>query len=727
MRATLLAHSVRIQPGVPATLDIEVTNTSDVIDGITAEVYGLDPAWVPLVQPVVTLFPDTSGTLSIRFMLPTSCPAGESMITVRVFSTIDASRHDEHGVWITVEPVEAATLEMRPSLVEGGTHADMRAVVTNTGNIATEFSVTALEPTRALECRVLPTTIVVEPGQQGDVSIHAEGRRPFIGQMLSRNIEITATSPSLELTSTARFMQKPRIPRGVITALILAAIIVLWATIFLLVVQYMRARAEPAKAVPATWVKGTREVKVADVAASLKGTVVATSTKQGVPRVTVEALRKTKNGYETAASAVTGDDGTFNLAALLPGTYKVKFTAEGFDTVWYATPTSATSEAAAPEIVVKPREEKPQIDAIISGQLGELIGQVATPQGNAAAPATVTVTLVPANDQQAPQDPVTVSTDGQFVVPNLVTPATYDVKVQREGFAPQVTRVELTGGQSGVLDTSSLVAADGSITGRVTDGSGNGLGNVKVVLRSGSIERIIVTPTVGTVGEYRIDGLPTPRTYVLTYTLNGFTSSTVALDLTGGQNKTDVNTQLIGGAGTVVGTARDVNGNPLGGVKVVVSKGTVTAETATLTTGGGTTGTGTYSVSGLPTPGVYTVTFSLEGFQSETRQFGFVTATSAPAVVDIVLHKASSNISGTVTASGGNANVNVGLTVELSDGTDVRTAITTSTPAGFYSFADVPEGTYTLRVYGAGIAQRVVLIATTEGVDLVRDINTVAQ
>ncbi len=726
MRATLLAHTVRIQPGIPATLDIEVTNTSDVIDGITAEVYGLDPAWVPLVQPVVTLFPDTSGTLTIRFMLPTSCPAGESMITVRVYSTIDQRRHDEHAVWITVEPVEAATLEMRPSLVEGGAQADMHAVVTNTGNVATEFSITALEPTRALECRVLPTTILVEPGQQGEVTLHAEGRRPFIGQMLSRNIEVTATSANLELTQTARFMQKPRIPRGVITALILAAIIVLWATIFLLVVQYMRTRAEPAKAVPATWEKGTREVKISDVAASLKGTVAAASTKQGLPRVTVEALRKTKTGYENAASAVTGDDGTFNLSALLPGTYRVKFSSTGFDTVWYAVPVSATSEAGALEFTVAPREDKLKIDAIIAGQSGQLIGQVAAPEGNNPAPATVTVTLVPANAQQAPQDPQTLTTDGPFTFPGLTTPATYEVKVLRDGFAPQVTRVELTGGQSGVLDTASLVAANGSISGLVTDGGGNGLGNVKIVLRSGAIERTIVTPTVGSAGAYTIDGLPTPRTYVITYTLNGFTSATVALDLTGGQQKPGVDVQLIGGAGTVVGTARDVDNNPLGGVKVVVAKGAITAETATLTSGAGSTGTGSYSVSGLPTPGVYTVTFSLDGYQSETRQFGFLTATSTPSVIDIVLHKATSNISGTVTVTGGNPALNVGLNVELSDGTEVRTAITTSTPAGFYGFAAVPEGTYTLRVFGPGVVPRVVLITTSPGDDLVRDINTVA-
>jgi hypothetical protein len=229
------------------------------------------------------------------------------------------------------------------------------------------------------------------------------------------------------------------------------------------------------------------------------------------------------------------------------------------------------------------------------------------------------------------------------------------------------------------------------------------------------------------VGEYTLDGLPTPRTYVITYTLNGFTSATVALDLTGGENKTDVNAQLIGGAGTVVGTVRDVDGNPLGGVKVIVAKGAVTAETATLTTGGGSAGAGSYSVAGLPIPGTYTATFTLDNFQSETRQVTFLGATDRPTPLDVVLRRASSNISGTVHVSGGAPNLNIGLTVELSDGTSQRTAVTTSTPAGFYGFAGVPDGTYTLRVFGAGIVQHVVRITTSQGVDATRDITVSAK
>ena len=92
------------------------------------------------------------------------------------------------------------------------------------GNIATELSITAVEPTRALECRTSPPLLVVEPQDIGSAVVHVHGRRPWFGQSTSRTVQITASSPALTLTETARFTQKPRIPRGVHTALILRAL-----------------------------------------------------------------------------------------------------------------------------------------------------------------------------------------------------------------------------------------------------------------------------------------------------------------------------------------------------------------------------------------------------------------------------------------------------------------------------------------------------------------------
>ena len=117
-----------------------------------------------------------------------------------------------------------------------------------------------------------------------------------------------------------------------------------------------------------------------------------------------------------------------------------------------------------------------------------------------------------------------------------------------------------------MLNTVRLGAATGSISGTVRSSDGTPLGNVVVTVTSGDIEREATTPTAGNVGTFLVDGLETPRTYVLTFTREGFSGETIALDLGAGENRTGVDATLIGGTGTVSGTVTDVAGQPLGGV-----------------------------------------------------------------------------------------------------------------------------------------------------------------
>lgn len=721
MRAALASESIRLTPGVASTLDVEVTNTSPIIDGLTALVIGLDPGWVQLVQPVVTLFPESTGTLTLRFDVPPSCPAGESALTVRVHSTVDPERSEDHVVWLIVEAVELAELEMRPSLVEGGTHAGMQAMVHNLGNAVTELAITALEPTRALECRVTPPTLTVAPGETGQVTVLAHGKRPWFGQANDRTIQITAASSTLELQSTARFIQKPRVPRGVITTLILASIIVLWALIFLFAIRYLRAGADPAKAVPATWAKGATEVGLADIAAQVNGTVTAASTGEPLPRITVEAYRSDKDGKPVlVGSAATGDDGGYALAGLLPGSYRLRFSSEGFTPIWYP---SATSETTAELIELVPLAVKEGADLTLAGNAGSLQGQIAAPQGaGGGGPATVKVTLVPSKPGQEVPEPQIVETTGPFEIDGLETPATYQVSIERPGFDTQVIEVELGGGQAAVLDTANLLAANGSISGRVVDGGGSPLGGAVVTLRSGTLERVITTPTIGSVGAFTIDGLETPRTYVLTFTLPGYTSATVALDLSGGERRTGVAAVLIGGAGSIQGLVTTSGGQPLGGVTVVVQGKGLELTTATLTSGGGPTGVGSYSLSGLQVPGTYAITFSKPGFQSTTIEAVF-TAAGLQSGLNAQLAPSTSSVSGTVSLG---ATPTAGLSVVLDDGTTSRSVVTAATPAGAFSFANVLPGSYTLTVSGPTVQTRVILIEVVRGTDLARNISVVA-
>jgi hypothetical protein len=731
MRAALASESLRLTPGVPSTLDIEVTNTSNIIDGLTAVAIGLDPGWVQLVQPVVTLFPETTGTLTLRFDVPPSCPAGESALTIRVHSTVDVDRSEDHVVWLVVEAVELAELEMRPSLVEGGTHAGMQALVHNLGNAVTELAFTALEPTRALECVVTPPTLSVAPGETGQVTVLAQGKRPLFGQAYDRTIQISATSPTLELHSTTRFVQKPRVPRGVITTLILASIIVLWALIFLFAIKYLRAGADPKKAVPTSWATGAREVGLADIAATVSGTVTAVSTGDPLPSITVEAYRSDPDGAPVLfGSAVTGEDGTYSLGGLLPGTYRLRFSAAGFAPVWFpAAPDLAPDPAADPaaEAVAPPGAEPIPLvpldvatdkDVAIAGKSGSLQGQIAVPQG-AAAGGLATITVVPVPLKPGQPIPEPVQTSGAFQFGALETPGTYQVSIARPGFDTQLFEVELGGGQQTVLDTANLSAADGSIRGVAVDGDGAPLGGVTVTLRSGAIERVVTTPTVGAKGAFTIDRLETPNTYVLTFTLPGYSSATIVLNLAGGQSPPPITAQLVGGAGSIEGIVSS-GGVPLGGVSVLVQGKGLELQTATLTAGTGPTGKGSYSLSGLSVPGVYAVTFSKAGYQSTTINAVFTSA-GRQSGLNAVLAPATSTVSGVVSLG---AVPKAGLTVVLDDGnpTTKRTVVTAASPGGAFSFANVGPGSYTLTVTGANVKQRIVLIEVVLGVDLARNI-----
>jgi hypothetical protein len=575
-----------------------------------------------------------------------------------------------------------------------------------------------------VECLADPSTLIVEPGRTATALLDATGPRPWFGQSVTRNVQISATSPTIALTETARFTQKPRIPRGVLTIVILAGIIALWALIFLFVVQLIRGNDAPAKAVPTNWNEGgAAEVNLADVAGSVKGLVTAATTGDGMARITVEAYRVVPGAAEPelSASAATTDDGSYTLGALLPGKYHVRFSAEGFDPLWYP---GTADPAAAETIDIEPLAALDGIDMALTGQGGTMSGKVPVPDGaDPSVPATVTITLVPARTGDPVPDPIVLQTTGDFTVPDLPTPATYRVRVERPGFDAQEFDVVLGGGQATVLDSNQLAASDGGVEGLVTDAAGAPLGGVTVTIRSGTLEQESITPTTGNVGTFQIENLPTPNTYVLTFTKEGYSDSTIALDLAGGESRTGLRATLVGGLCTVSGTIVDDAGASVGGVAVTITHGAVKATTTSLTAGDGGAGVGSYRVSDLPVPSVYTVSFTLAGYTTETTTVSCAAAGEQPSV-DLTMHRSTGTVRGRVTVNGGGR---AGLSLELSDGTTPRTSQTASSPSGGFEFTGVPPGAYMLRVSGAGVAETVVLVQVTAGQTTEHDITAASQ
>jgi hypothetical protein len=733
MRTELRALEAPVTPGQVTVIEIEVANTADVIDGITARVEGLDPGWVHLPTPVLSLFPDSTGVMPIHVTFPHTTVVGDYLVVVHIESTIDAARHSTHDLWLHVDPIVDASLRLRPSVVTGGKTATFAAIVTNKGNVTTDFTMGAADETRVLDCRAVPLTLTVPPGHQAEAEVWVKGPRPWFGQAVARTVIITAESPAIQLKELATFNQKPRIPRGVLTFAILAAIVALWATIFLAGADLLRADEKPTKSVPPTFNEGgPQDVPLAAVAGTVSGKVTAQSNGEGVARVTVEAFRVVPNGDpESTGSAATAEDGTYTLSALLPGTYLLRFTADGYGEVWFK---DAPKQAGASKIELSPTEEIGDRNVKMTGKSGELVGNVTLPD-SADSDQTITVSATQVVEQTGgagatrPRKPrpIVQETTGPVSLTGLVTPATYRIKIAAAGFEPQVFEQDLSGGQAAVLNTVRLSAAPGSIAGIVRSSTGDALGNVKVVATSGELVKETTTPTAGNAGTFLLDKLESPRTWVLTFTRDGFSSQTIALDLGAGQARSGVEATLTGGTGTITGAVSGGSGAPLGDVTVTVAGGEYLATTATLTTSSPEAPVGSYRVANVPAPGVFAVTFTKEGFLPETRDVEFTEPGVVPDV-SVVMQPDHGSISGTVRASGGGPVA--GITVELTDGrtaegsdeVERRMTATASNPPGGYTFTGVAPGAYTLTFSSPDFRTQILLVEVTAGDELARDV-----
>jgi hypothetical protein len=155
----------------------------------------------------------------------------------------------------------------------------------------------------------------------------------------------------------------------------------------------------------------------------------------------------------------------------------------------------------------------------------------------------------------------------------------------------------------------------------------------------------------------------------------------------------------------------------LGDATVTVAGGTTSLTTKTITSG---SLAGTYIVSGLPTPGNYTVTISAPGHATQTVPIALGSSGLAQGV-NATLPSTLAKISGTVAGSdapGGLANA----TITVTDGLTTRTATSATVPTGFYSVVALNPGSYTVTMSAAGYKSKTTLITIAPGVDQILNV-----
>lgn len=331
--------------------------------------------------------------------------------------------------------------------------------------------------------------------------------------------------------------------------------------------------------------------------------------------------------------------------------------------------------------------------------------------------------------------------DGIYVLPDVTTPASYQVVFTHVGFAREAVDVELDIGESKSGIDAVLRPLDGTISGVVVDEDGP-VGGATVTASDGLNQAEATTATEGDVGAFVLANLPTPGTYVVEATAAGTPPLATSIILEAGQQLTDVTLTLPTGVRVVSGMVRDPDGQPLPEVTVSAHAApepagaaapdaaeAAPAETGPLatTTTAATGAVGSYALQ-LAAPARYELRFELPGYVPVTRVVT-LTAEEDAADVDAVLAPRAARLVGTVTIverPGACATPPCAVTdveVVASRGDEERATRTASEPAGVYVLEGLPPGVWTVRVVGNDrLAPKTVLVELRPGEQVTVDV-----
>ncbi|MCB0968409.1 MAG: hypothetical protein KDB37_16375, partial [Ilumatobacter sp.] len=378
MHVTVLPEALTIGRGRSALIAVLVTNLSEVIDAYSIEVLGVDPEWVSSPTPRVSLFPGESTQIDIVITPPSDTPAAARPLTVSVRSENDADSFSLTDVALTIEAVAVTRINVDPAVINAGRSAEFGLIVTNTGNAPAPVRAFAVDPEELAEFTIVPPDLIVPSGGSAVVRVGAKGGRAWFGTPRPRTFTLGVDAEA-RLEAPATFIQRPRVPRWLISlAGLLAA-----ATVFAFVLSHAFTRVVeeasvdndvldealssgeaggavvPANPGTVTGRLTTNTNAALNAAAGFRNPeqindpdappavdcAEAGSNSLGVAAVQLE-LYVEDEPDEPVATAATDDQGCFTLANLGEGSYKMLMSGAGYPDVWFVADGPGTSSPA---------------------------------------------------------------------------------------------------------------------------------------------------------------------------------------------------------------------------------------------------------------------------------------------------------------------------------------------------------------------------------------------
>ncbi len=725
-------HSV-VAAGQPAVITLTITNTRQVIVGCSIRVLGADASWIAIDEPEPRLFPDETITVIVQVTIPAELPAGARTLSIQVQDLADPAHLSIEEITLDVPSDPRLHVTVDPSHITAGKRAHFTTVVTNAGNAVQEVTMAATDPKAKTTFDFQPAAFRLDPGASMPVVLRVKARRRLLGDAVLRPFQVDAhTEPEPETPTppaTAVFVQKSLFSRGALSLVGLLLAVTVFAIVIVIALSSVVNRSAADRNL-ALAVAQARDSAPTSGQASITGSVTDLMTGAAVSGVSVAAFSSDDTNTAVASNA-TSSDGNFTMSGMPAGDYLVRVQGAGYDPVWYP---AAASPGDASEVTVTDGSAVTGLTLLVGGIPASLSGTVT---GTDVSGATLTLQLpldegiladaglldetatgpIPAG---AVVTSVPIASDGAFEIKSLPAPAVYDLIVTKEGLAPTVQRLDVAAGEDRSDVVLSLLTGDGIIEGTVTGADGP-IGEATVVATSQDVTVRTVSLTEGEIGDFVLRGLPTPGTYTITVSADGYSDATLSLALSEGQQLTGVSAVLGSATGSLGGRV-SVDVGSAGGVEVTISDGSTTVRTVTQST----RPVGQWQVTGLRIPSTYTVTFSRQGLTSQVLSvhldgFGQVTQGAPNATsVNARLSSATASLSGTVRqARPGQSATPVGnVTITLSSGDTQRVVTSASTPAGqvgYYEIDDLRPGTYTVTFTRPGTTASSTIITLTAG------------
>ena len=730
MRIQATPNRLELSPGLESSVQVEVFNSSSIIVGYQVRAFGVDPSWVSVDGSELSLFPETSGIVTVTVRTPRELPVGVRDLTVEVSTRTEPVETQLVTVGLDISADRRAALEVVPGTVNGGSRARFGLVVHNQGNAPIDFGFSAVDGESALDFDFRPTYVTVPPGQQTDVELRAKGRRPLVGNPAARPFVVTGVGPDQPVTATGVFLQKPRLPRAAVGMLGLLAAITVFAAVITTGLGRVvdRSKADSALALE---ILDAQQRGPGAAPGTLTGTVRERSTGDRVSGLTVEAAAADNPITAVASTATSG--GTFTFSGLPAGDYVLRLVGAGFAEQWY--PGVPTVNDAQP--VAVDTGGTTSVDVLLSALPGRVRGRVigADPAG-----ATVTAAVAAEDLPDATGidlsagggvvTEVTVSDDGSFDLAGLPAPFDYVLEVSKEGYASQRRPLSLAAGQFVDEVQIPLRRGDGEIRGTVLGLDAGAttthpIGGATITATDG--ETFVTTSSLTTpsgdlaAGDYILRDLPVPATYSVTVEADGFGTETFTVSVSGSaQGAGNRSVTLRPADGVIRGEVTSAAG-PLGGVLVVASDGQNQRSTTT------DTADGSYVLGGLPVPASYTVTFTRDGYGTTSRAVALDAFQNQVGTASVRMIATTGSVSGTVGVrdrSDTTAAPSGGVVVTMTSGAKTLQTVTADVPAsevGTYRFSGVPTGSYSITFSRPGSIP--VVLRTTVEADAVTTVD----